>query len=138
MSINHLLAQSVSATVAPLPLLDLQCDTISVNQVIEDVNVASGATPLSVAFPIAQLTFTGLADTKEGDAIALTWTNAAITASSVIRCTLVKQTVAATSAFAVFGCVAGSGSAVITIISASGAATTGAAGVVVLLLEIIA
>lgn len=135
--LNNILAQSVNPLIAPLPLQALQCNTISVNQVIEAVGSVSGGSPQTVSQPIAKITFTGLADNAAGVSQTVQWTNAAITSSSVIRCTLLSQTVTATAAFVVFKIVPGTGSAVVTLISV-GQASTGAGGVAVLLFEIIA
>lgn len=135
--LNNILAQSVQPTVAPLPLQALQCNTMSVNQVIENVGAASGASPQTVSQPIAKIVFTGIATTVAGATVALQWTNAAITSSSIVRATLVTQSVASTAAFVIFSCVPGSGSVALTLISV-GQASTGASGSATILFEQIA
>jgi len=137
MSLNHILAQVVSATVAPLPLLDLQCNEISVNQVIENVASASGATPQSTTSPIAEVKFTGIATTAQGSTAAVVWDYAPLTASSIVRVSLVTQAVAAGSQFAIFSAVPGSGICTVTLISVQ-TTSTGATGSVTLLFEQIA
>lgn len=135
--LNNILAQSVNPLIAPLPLLALQCNTISANQVIESVQTGSGASPVSVSAPIADIVFTGIADTAPGASAALQWTNPAITSSSVIRCTLIRQVVNNSACFAVFKIAPGTGSAIATVINV-GTATSGASKSCVLLFEIIA
>lgn len=102
----------------------------------EQINQVSGATPVTSNFQNSLITFTGIASTAVGGTQALVWDCTSIASSSVIRATLLGQSVASTANFSIQSISPGTNSATITVVS-NGAAATGAAGSVIILLEFI-
>ncbi len=102
----------------------------------EAINQTSGASPVTSNFQNSLITFTGLADTAVGATVAMDWKCASMAATSVIRVTLLGQSVAATANLAVQSFSPGVGQGTLTLVS-NGAATTGAAGSAIILFEFI-
>lgn len=133
---RYSIAESINNVVDPFANATFAYNNVLSGAIREAVHQASGGSPISSDFQNSLLTFTGLADTIAGNTVAVQWNCTTMASTSVVRCTLLGQSVAATANFAVQSISPTTGHATITLVS-NGVASTGAAGSAILLLEFI-
>lgn len=133
---RYSIAEPINNVVDPFANATFAYNNVLNGTIRESINQTSGGTPVTSNFQNSLITFTGLADTAEGNTVSVQWNCTSLASSSVVRCTLLGQSVAATANFSVQSISPTTGHATIILIS-TGAASTGAAGSVILLLEFI-
>jgi len=102
----------------------------------ENYQAVSGGSPVTMQSQNALLTFTGLADTAAGAAISVQWSATFLTSSSLVRATLMGQTVGAGASFVIQSVSPASGHVTLVLLNA-GLITSGAAGAATILFELI-